>query len=149
MQRAIIRGHLGRNAELVTFSGDRQQLGFSVACSERGKDSESVTTWYDILFHNTKMQSYLVRGKEVVVCGRLSVNLYQTKDGAPRTALRIFADTVELCGGRDSGSDNSGSGYKPANPRSESINAPAGNGPMPGGVNQAQSLDGGDDGLPF
>lgn len=144
MQRAIIKGNLGRNAEVVTFNGDRQQLGFSVACTEkRGEDS--VTTWYDVIFHNLKMQGLLVKGKEVVVSGKLSASTYVTKDGATRVALRIFADALELCGARE----QRDSGFHVANPRNESINAPAGNGPMDGGVNQAQSLDGGSEGLPF
>lgn len=146
MQIIIVKGNLGRNAEVVNFdNGSRQQLGFSVACTEK-KNGESVTTWYDVLYHNMRMQSYLLKGKEVVVTGKFSASTYVTKDGTSRTALRIFADSLELCGARDQ-SVNTES--KLANPRSESINAPAGNGPMQGGVNQAQSLDGGDEGLPF
>lgn len=141
MQRVTIKGNLGRNAEVVTFNGDRQQLGFSVACTEK-KGDDSITTWYDVIFHNLKMQGLLVKGKEVVVCGKFSASTYVTKDGATRVALRIYADTLELCGPRESN-------FTPANPRNESINAPAGNGPMNGGVNQAQSLDGGNEGLPF
>lgn len=142
MQRAIIKGNLGRDAETVTTSSDRQQLAFTVACSER-KNNEKITTWYDVLYHNVKLQPYLNKGKEVVVTGRLALQSYQAKDGTTRTALRIFADAVEMCGNSESGG-----AARNEDATTRASHRPGG-GPMGDGVRQAQSLDGGDSGLPF
>lgn len=99
MQQIVIRGNLVKDAELVTF-GERQQVKFKVACNE-GKGEKKVTTYYDVLAYSTGIQPFLSKGKDVVVCGRLSVRLSQGKDGKTYANLNVYADGVELCGRRD------------------------------------------------
>lgn len=99
MQQIVIRGNLVKDAELVQF-GERQQVKFTVACNE-GKNEKKVTTYYDVLSFSVQIQPYLLKGKDVVVAGRLSVRTSQGKDGKTYTNLNVFADSVELCGRRD------------------------------------------------
>ena len=99
MQQILLHGNIGRDAELVTF-GERQQVKFTLACTE-GKGEKKVTTWYDVLSYATAIQPYLLKGKDVVVTGRLSVRTSQGKDGKTYTNLNVYADGVELCGRRD------------------------------------------------
>ena len=82
MQQILIHGNLTKDAELVTF-GERQQVKFSVACNE-GKGEKKVTTYYDVLSYSVGIQPYLLKGKD----GKTYVN------------LNVYADGVELCGGR-------------------------------------------------
>lgn len=94
----MIHGNLTKDAELVTF-GERQQVKFTVACNE-GKAEKKVTTYYDVLSYSTAVQPYLLKGKDVVVCGRLSVRKSENA-GKVYVNLNIYADAVELCGRRD------------------------------------------------
>lgn len=97
MQKAVIIGNLGRDAEVSTFN-DRQRLSFTVACSE-GKGDQRVTTWYDVDYFNMGLQPYLKKGRQVFVMGRLRVKAYNAKDGTQRIGINIYADSVELIGG--------------------------------------------------
>ena len=97
MQVITIHGNLTKDAELVTF-GDRQQVKFSVACNE-GKGEKKVTTYYDVLSYSVAVHPYLLKGKDVIVCGRLSVRKDES-NGKTYVHLNVYADGVELCGGR-------------------------------------------------
>lgn len=97
MQRIIISGHVGRDSEITSF-GERQRLVFTVACSE-GKGDQKTTTWYDVEYHGTGLQPYVVKGKQIIVMGRFRVKAYNAKDGTQRIGINVYADTVELVGG--------------------------------------------------
>ena len=97
MQQIILHGNLTKDAELVTF-GERQQVKFSVACN-KGKNEKKVTTYYDVLSHAVQIQPYLLKGKDVIVSGELSVRLSET-NGKTYVNLNVYADSVELCGSK-------------------------------------------------
>lgn len=97
MQQIVIRGNLVKDAELVQF-GERQQLRFTVACNE-GKNEKKVTTYYDVLSYSMGIQPYLLKGKDVIVVGRLAVRKSEN-NGRTYTNLNVYADNVELCGSR-------------------------------------------------
>ena len=90
MQQIVIRGNLVKDAELVTF-GERQQVKFPVACN-KGKGEK--------LSYATYLQPYLLKGKDVVVVGELSVKKDES-NGKTYVHLNVYADAVELCGRRD------------------------------------------------
>lgn len=97
MQQIVIRGNLTKDAELVTF-GERQQVKFFVACN-KGKGEKKVTTYYDVLSYATYLQPYLLKGKDVIVVGELSVKKDES-NGKTYVHLNVYADALELCGGR-------------------------------------------------
>lgn len=97
MQQIVIRGNLTKDAELVTF-GERQQVKFSVACN-KGKGEKKVTTYYDVLSYATYLQPYLLKGKDVIVVGELSVKKDES-NGKTYVHLNVYADDVELCGSK-------------------------------------------------
>lgn len=99
MQYITIHGNLVKDAELVTF-GAKEQVKFTVACNE-GKGEKKVTTYYDVLSFSTAVQPYLLKGKDVIAVGRLSVRTSQGKDGKTYVNLNLYADGVELCGRRE------------------------------------------------
>jgi single-stranded DNA-binding protein len=97
MQQIVIRGNLVKDAELVQI-GERQQVKFTVACN-KGKGEKKVTTYYDVLSYATYIQPYLLKGKDVVVVGELNVKKDES-NGKTYVHLNVYADDVELCGGR-------------------------------------------------
>lgn len=137
MQQILLHGNIGRDAELVTF-GERQQVKFTLACTE-GKGDKKVTTWYDVLSYATAIQPYLLKGKDVVVTGRLSVRTSQGRDGKTYTNLNVYADGVEMCGRRDD-SHTTTDPQVQYQPNYAGYNGPANAKPQPAPE---------DDGLPF
>lgn len=111
MQQILIHGNLVKDAELVQI-GERQQVKFTVACNE-GKGERKVTTYYDVLSYSVAVQPYLLKGKDVIVVGRLSVRSSQGKDGKTYTNLNVYADGVELCGGRNDSASQATTQPKP------------------------------------
>lgn len=99
MQVVYLHGYLGRDAEIIKV-GDKEQVKFSLACTE-GKGDKKYTTWYDVLSYATGLQPYLLKGKDVIVTGRLSVRQTQGKDGKTYVNINVYADAIELCGGRN------------------------------------------------
>ena len=97
MQIITIHGNIVKDAELITF-GERQQVKFSVACN-RGKNEKKTTTYYDVLSYAVQLQPYLLKGKDVVVVGELSVRKDET-NGKTYVHLNVYADSVELCGSK-------------------------------------------------
>lgn len=107
MQRIILRGRLGKDAELVSF-GERQSLKFSLA-ADHGKGEKVVTTWYDIIYSRIQLQQYLTKGKEVLVTGRLDIRKSEGKDGKTYVNLTVYADELEFLSKGNSGySQNQG-----------------------------------------
>lgn len=140
MQRIILKGRLGKDAELVSF-GERQSLKFSLA-ADYGRGEKVVTTWYDIIYSRIPLQQYLTKGKEVLVTGRLDVRKSEGKDGKTYVNLTVYADELEFLSKGNSGySQNQGyqqnQNYQP---RQQAAPAPQ---PAPQPVAQE------DDGLPF
>lgn len=97
MQIITIHGNLVKDAELATF-GAKEQVKFTVACNE-GKGEKKVTTYYDVLSYAVGVHPYLTKGKDVVVCGRLAVRKSES-NGKTYVNLNVYADGVELCGGK-------------------------------------------------
>ena len=139
MQRIILRGRLGKDAELASF-GERQSLKFTLAC-DHGKGENVVTTWYDIIFFRTQLQQYLTKGKDVLLTGRLDVRKSEGRDGKIYVNLNVYADELEFLSKGNSGySQNQGyqQNQNYNQPRQQTAPQPA---PQP--APQA------DDGLPF
>lgn len=137
MQQIVIRGNLVKDAELVQI-GERQQVKFKVACNE-GKGERKVTTYYDVLSYAVAVQPYLLKGKDVITVGRLSVRQSQGKDGKTYTNLNVYADGVEMCGRRDD-SHTTTDPQVQYQPNYAGYNGPANAQPQPVAE---------DDGLPF
>lgn len=94
MQKIILRGHLGKDAELTSI-GEHQALRFSLAC-DYGKGEKVNTTWYEIIFFRTQLQQYLTKGKELLLSGRLDVRKSEGRDGKTYVNLTVYADDLEF-----------------------------------------------------
>ena len=114
MNKVIVLGHLGRDAETNFTQSGVAVTKFSVATSRRWKDSQSdewkeETDWHNIvLWRSENLANYLTKGKQVYVEGRLQTRSYEDRDGAKRYVTEIVADGVILLGGQQ-GVDHSAS----------------------------------------
>jgi single-strand DNA-binding protein len=106
VNRVILVGNLGRDAEL-RFTGTGTPVAkFSVATTEtyKGRDGEKKeeTEWHRINLWGKSAETlaqYLIKGKQVYVEGRLKTQKWKDKEGNDRTTVEVTADRVTLLGG--------------------------------------------------
>jgi single-strand DNA-binding protein len=117
VNKVILVGHLGKDAETKFTPSGASLTRFSVATSRRWKDQQSgewkeETDWHNIsLWRSENLAPYLTKGKQVYVEGRLQTRSYEDKDGQKKYSTDVVADDVILLGGRGEGTGDSGSGY--------------------------------------
>lgn len=119
MQKISIIGSLGRDAEQKEING-KTFIIFSLA--EKGSRNQE-TTWYNVLYRTDRdaLLNYLKSGQMIYAEGRLSAKTYQAKDGSWKVDLTIFANELQLCGGK---AENNAPAAAPSVPRN-SASAPS------------------------
>jgi single-strand DNA-binding protein len=114
VNKVILVGNLGRDAETKFTPGGTAVTKFSVATSRRWKDKQSgewkeETDWTNIvLWQAENLANYLTKGKQVYVEGRIHTRNYDDKDGKKVYATEVVADEVILLGGQGGGANRGG-----------------------------------------
>jgi single-strand DNA-binding protein len=110
VNKVILVGNLGRDAELRYTPGGAAVTKFSVATTEVWNDKsgqrQERTEWHNIDLWGKQAESlseYLVKGKQVYVEGRLQTDEYTDKEGNKRKSTRVRCDRVVLLGGGGAG----------------------------------------------
>ena len=104
VNKVILIGHLGRDAETGYTPSQIARTKFSVATSRRWKDQQTgewkeETDWANVvLWRSENLAQYLTKGKQVYVEGRLRSYSYEDKDGKKMYATEVVADDVILLG---------------------------------------------------
>jgi single-strand DNA-binding protein len=121
--KVTIVGNLGRDAELKYTPKGFAVLEFTIAVNDRtgggggeGGGAPESTTWFRVSLWGKQgetLKQYLVRGKQVMVDGRLRSREYTDRDGKTRTSLEVRADNVLLLGSRGGSMDESGASRPP------------------------------------
>lgn len=126
VNKVILVGNLGRDAETKFTPSGAAVTRFSVATTRSWKDQQSnewkeETNWTNVvLWRQEGLSNYLTKGKQVYVEGRLQTRSYDDKDGKKVYATEVVAEEVILLGGRgeggggfDQGSQTAASGARP------------------------------------
>jgi single-strand DNA-binding protein len=131
VNKVILIGHLGRDAETKFTPSGVAVTKFSVATNRRWKDQQTgewkdETDWANVvLWRQENLANYLTKGKQIYVEGRLQTRSWDDKDGKKQYMTEVVADEVILLGGRggDGGQD---AGPQPVSmPRSAPRSQPA------------------------
>lgn len=119
VNKVILLGNLGRDAETKFTPSGAAVTRFSVATTRSWKDQQSnewkeETNWTNVtLWRQENLANYLTKGKQVYVEGRLQTRSYDDKDGKKVYATEVVADDVILLGGRGEGGP-AGGGFETA-----------------------------------
>lgn len=104
MNKVILVGRIGKDAEVKTFDGGAVKVSFTMATSEKykGKDGQlnEATEWHNIEMWGEraqKLSQYLLKGKQVMVEGKIHYREYE-KDGVKRWATSINCQQLEFMG---------------------------------------------------
>ncbi len=110
VNKVILVGNLGRDAELKFTPSGFPISSFSLATTDRRRDKDNnwqdKTEWHRIKLLGKQaesLQDYLKKGKQIYVEGRLETRSWDDKDGQKKYMTEIIADRVQLLGGRGEG----------------------------------------------
>jgi single-strand DNA-binding protein len=106
VNKVILIGNLGRDAETKFTPNGAARTTFSVATSRRWKDQQTgewkeETDWHNVvLWRQENLANYLTKGRQVYIEGRLQTRSYEDKEGKKVYMTEVVAEDVLLLGGR-------------------------------------------------
>lgn len=120
VNKVILIGHLGKDAETKFTTGGAAKTTFTLATNRRWKDQQTgefkeETDWHNIvMWRQENVATYLTKGKQVYVEGRLQSRSYEDKEGQKRYITEVVVDELMLLGGRGEGGAEAGFDQRPA-----------------------------------
>lgn len=132
LNKVTLIGRLGKDPEVRNFQNGGKVVNFSLATSERWKDSDGNqkerTEWHNVAIFNEHLagiaEKYLRKGAQVYLEGRLETRKWQDQSGNDRYTTEVvlprFGGAITLIGGRGDGDNDS-----PANDAPRQRKAPA------------------------
>ncbi|MBV9503407.1 MAG: single-stranded DNA-binding protein [Acidobacteriia bacterium] len=106
VNKVILLGHLGKDAETKFTPSGVARSTFTVATNRRWKDQQSgewkeETDWHNcVLWRSENLANYLQKGKQVYVEGRLQSRSYEDKEGQKKYMTEVVCEDLVLLGGR-------------------------------------------------
>jgi single-strand DNA-binding protein len=132
VNKVILIGHLGKDAETKFTPSGISISKFSLATNRRTKDQQSgewkdITDWHNIVIWKTEhVATYLLKGTRIYVEGRLETRSYDDKEGQKKYFTEVICEAQSLVllgggGGRgDAPAESSGDFDRPVSmPRSQ------------------------------
>jgi single-strand DNA-binding protein len=127
VNKVILLGRLGRDAETKFTPGGAAVTKFSIATSFNRKDLQSgewkeETNWTNItVWKAENLSQYLLKGTQVYVEGRLQTRSYEDKDGKKMYATDVVVEARDLvllgsAQGRGGDSHPDAGDYPPSGP---------------------------------
>ena len=115
VNKVILVGNLGRDAELRYTPGGAPVATLSIATTEVWNDKASgqkqeKTEWHRVVLWGKSAESlseYLTKGKQIYVEGRLQTRKWQDKDGNDKYSTEIRSDRIVLLSGGGGGAARS------------------------------------------
>ncbi len=105
VNKVILIGNLGRDAETSFTPAGVAVTKFSVATAHSWKDQSSdewkeEVNWTNVvLWRNENLASYLTKGQQVYLEGRLQSRSYEDKDGRRVYVTEVISEEIVLLGG--------------------------------------------------
>lgn len=157
VNKVILIGHLGKDAETKFTPSGISISKFSLATNRRTKDQQSgewkdITDWHNIVIWKTEhVATYLTKGSRIYVEGRLETRTYDDKEGQKKYFTEVVCEAQNLVllgsgGGRGDGPPESYGDQPVSMPRSQRP-APAATPAASGGDEFNQGIT--DDDVPF
>jgi len=124
VNKVILIGNLGRDPEVRYTPNGSAVCNVSIATTRnwKAKDSgerQEETEWHRVVFFDRMAEiagEYLKKGRPVYVEGRLRTRKWTDKDGIEKYTTEIYAEQMQLLGGREEGGMGGGGGRASSGP---------------------------------
>jgi len=98
-------GHVGNNPEILNLESGKKLAKFSIATNESYKNSKGEkvtdTQWHNIVAWGKTaelIESYVPKGKEIGIEGKLTSRSYEDKDGVKKYITEVICSELLLMG---------------------------------------------------
>lgn len=100
MNKTVIIGNLGQDAQVRQTQNGKSFLSFSVAVSEKIGDQQQ-TTWFSCSgwgdrFVNGRLVEFLKSGTKVYIEGKYAPSLFNRQDGSVDISHNLMVNQIEL-----------------------------------------------------
>lgn len=109
VNKFICIGNVGKDPDIKNFDNGSQVASFSLGLSERGYTAQNGTVvpdrteWVNIVCWRGLakiVEQYVKKGSQVYIEGKLRTRSYDDANGVKRYVTEIYADSIELLGGK-------------------------------------------------
>ena len=109
MNKCVLHGRLARDPELRSTPNGTSVATFSLAVDRpRTRDGKKEADFIPCVAWSglaDVINKHFVKGKEILVEGRIQVRSYDAKDGSKRYVTEVIVGDIDFCGSKN---DNSG-----------------------------------------
>jgi len=116
LRRITVIGNLTKDAEVKEVK-DRKAINFAVAVNEYYKDANGdkleKSTFYNCVLwreSNINVSGYLTKGTKIFIEGTPEPEMFKTKEGETKCAIKILVSNLLLLGGGTRHAEEGGSG---------------------------------------
>lgn len=122
LNKILLIGNAGRDAELRYLASGTPQAQFSLAVNNRRKNQqtgewEDQTEWFNIVVWGDtaeRISQYITKGKQLFIEGRVQTRSWEDDQGQKHYRTEVIAQTIQLLGGpRDQSGDDWEAGSRP------------------------------------
>ncbi len=118
VNKVILIGNLGRDPEVRYSANGSAMCTLNLATTRNWKNKESgerqeETEWHRVALFDRLAEiagEYLKKGRPVYIEGRLRTRKWTDKDGVEKYTTEIYAEQMQLLGGRDGAAPGAGGG---------------------------------------
>ena len=100
-------GNLGNEPEIITLDSGKKLAKFSVATNESYKNSQGErvtdTQWHNVIAWGKTadiIESYVTKGKEVAIEGKLTTRSWDDKEGNKRYTTEVVCNELLMLGNK-------------------------------------------------
>jgi len=113
VNKVILVGNLGKDPEIRSLESGTKVANFTLATNEnyKNKNGDKVehTEWHNIVVWRGLADiadTYLKKGSQVFIEGRLRTRAWDDKDGNKRYTTEVYADNMVMLGSRQNASSS-------------------------------------------
>lgn len=113
INRVALQGHLTRDPELRSTTTGKAVCSFTVAWSERAKDTEQKVFLSCVAWDKNAefVAKHFQKGQECIVEGKLVARKFTDKNGNERETTELILDRIHFCGKKEDQRGHSHGGY--------------------------------------
>ena len=112
INRVALQGHLTRDPELRSTTTGKAVCSFTVAWSERAKDTEQKVFLSCVAWDKNAefVAKHFQKGQECIVEGKLVARKFTDKNGNERETTELILDRIHFCGKKEDQRGSQGHG---------------------------------------